>query len=109
MPEDAKPTERKRPRLWIRFLVISVTPLCLFVVASWCLFGIRSHSLRMHPDGAAFYGLAFLFYFVCYGSAIAIIDSVLALIPWPKMWIGFALALVATALLATVGWYHYSL
>ena len=90
-------------------MVISIPPLCLFAVGSWVLFGIRSHGLRMHPDGAALYGLAFLFYFIGYGSAIAIIDSVLALIPWPKMWIGFAIALVVTALLATVGWYHYGL
>ena len=86
-----------------------MAPLCLFVVASWSVAAIRQHSLRMNPDAAGFYGLAFLFYFICYGSAIAIIDFVLALIPWPKMWIGLALALVATALLATVGWHHYGL
>ena len=90
-------------------MVISIPPLCLFAVGSWVLFGIRSHGLRMHPDGAALYGLAFLFYFIGYGSAIAIIDFALALIPWPKMWIGFSIALMATAFLATVRWYHYDL
>jgi hypothetical protein len=109
MPDAARPTELKRPRLWVRFLVITIAPLCLFVVTSWVLFAVKSHGLRMHPDGAAVYGLAFLFYFIGYGSAIAIIDLVLALIPWPKMWCGLALALMATAFLATVGWYHYDL
>ena len=109
MPDASRPTEPQRSPLKVRFLVIAVAPVCLFVVTSWVLFAIRSYGLRWNVDSSAFYGFAFMFFFGSYGVAIAIIDSVLALVRWPQLWIGLVVALITTTILATVGWYRNGL